>query len=53
MLSVLGAVALLAIGAWGVVKLGGDDWFIGGAFVVCALLGVRSLVSTVRRMRRE
>ena len=53
MLGVLGAVALVAIGVWGVVKLGEGDWFIGGAFVACALLGVRSLFSTVRRMRRE
>ena len=52
-LGVVGAVALVAIGVWGAVKLGEGDWFIGGAFVACALLGARSLFSTVRRMRRE
>ena len=50
-LGMLGALALVAIGAWGVVKIAEGDWFIGGAFVVCALLGARSLFSTVRRMR--
>ena len=40
MRGVLGAVALVATGVWGVVKLGEGDWLIGGAFVVCAVLGL-------------
>ena len=50
---VLGAVAFLAVGVLGVVNLVEGDWFIGGLFVACALVGLPSLVSTVRRMRRE
>ena len=52
-MGVLGAVALLAVGVWGVVNLVEGDWFIGVGFVGCALLGLRSLVLTVGRMRRE
>jgi hypothetical protein len=50
---VLGVAALLAVGVWGVINLVERDWFIGGVFVACALLGVPSLISTVRRMRRQ
>ena len=50
---VLGAAALLAVGVWGVVNLLDGDWFIGGLFVACALFGVPSVVSRVRRLRRE
>jgi hypothetical protein len=50
---VLGAAALLAVGVWGVVNLAAGDWFIGGLFVACALFGVPSVVSRVRRLRRE
>ena len=50
--SVLGAIALVAVLVWGVAKLVNGDWFIGSAFVACAVLGLRSLVLTVRRLRR-
>jgi hypothetical protein len=50
---VLRAVLLLVLGVWGVVKLVEGDWFIGGVLLACVLLGVPSLVSTVRRIRRE
>ena len=50
---VLGAAALLAVGVWGVVNLLDGDWFIGGLFAACALFGAPSLVSRVRRLRRE
>ncbi len=49
----LGAAALLAVGVWGVVNLLDGDWFIGLLFVACALFGVPSAVSRVRRLRRE
>jgi hypothetical protein len=51
--AVLGSVALLAIGVWGVINLVEGDWFIGGLFVACVLVSLPSLASTVRRMRRE
>ena len=50
---VLGVAALVAVGVWGVVNLVEGDWFIGGLFVACVLFGLPSLVSSVRRMRRE
>lgn len=50
---VLGAVAILGIGVWGIVNLVEGDWFVGGLFVGCALVSLPSLVTTVRRMRRE
>jgi hypothetical protein len=53
MLGALGAVALVAVGAWGVIKLGEGDWLIGGAFVVCAVLGLRSVAAAVGRVRRR
>ncbi len=49
---VLAAAALLAIGAWGIVNLLDGDWFVGGLFVACAILGVPSAVSRVRQLRR-
>jgi hypothetical protein len=52
-LGVLRAVAVLAIGALGIVNLLEGDWFIGGLLVVCVLLSLPSLVSIVRRVRRE
>jgi hypothetical protein len=48
---VLRAVLLLGLGVWGVVKLLEGDWFIGGVLLACVLLGVPSLVSTLRRAR--
>ena len=50
---VLRSVLLLVLGVWGVVELVEGDWFIGGVLLACVLLGVPSLVSTVRRIRRE
>ena len=52
-LGVLSAVALLAVGVWGVVKLGERDWLVGSIFVVCAVLGLRSVASAVGRVRRR
>jgi hypothetical protein len=45
---VLRAVALLGLGVWGVVKLTEGDWFIGGVLVACVLLGLQSLVTSIR-----
>jgi hypothetical protein len=50
---ILGTAAILGIGVWGIVNLVEGDWFIGGLFVGCALVSLQSLVTTVRRMRRE
>ena len=50
---VLGAVAIVGIAVWGIVNLVDGDRFIGGLFVGCALVSLPSLVTTVRRMRRE
>jgi hypothetical protein len=50
---ILGTAAILGIGVWGIVNLVEGDWFIGGLFVGCALVSLPSLVTTVRRMRRE
>jgi len=50
---VLRSVLFLVLGVWGVVELVEGDWFIGGVLLACVLLGVPSLVSTVRRIRRE
>ena len=47
--SVLAAVAWLLIGAWGVLNLSEQDWFIGGVMLGCALIGLWSLA--VRRHR--
>jgi hypothetical protein len=52
-LGTLGAVAFLAVGVWGIVNLLDGDWFIGGLFLGCMLLGLSSLTSTVRSMRRK
>ena len=53
LVGVLLAVGFVAIGVWGIVNLTEGDWFIGGLFIACALLGLPSLISTVRRVRRE
>ena len=50
---VLGTLAFLAVGVWGVANLVEGDWFIGGLFLVCAVAGLPSVVSTARRLRRE
>ena len=50
---VLGALGLLLVGVWGVVNLLEGDWFIGGIFVASAVVAAPSLVSTVRRLRRD
>ena len=50
---ILGTAAIVGIGVWGIVNLAGGDWFIGGLFVGCALVSLPSLLTTVRRMRRE
>jgi hypothetical protein len=44
----LRAVALLGLGVWGAVKLTEGDWFIGGVLVASVLLGLHSLVMSVR-----
>ena len=49
---VLRSVLLLVLGVWSVELVEGD-WFIGGVLLACVLLGVPSLVSTARRIRRE
>jgi hypothetical protein len=42
--SLLGAVAFVLVGVWGVVNLSEGDWFIGGVMVACAIVGLWSLV---------
>ena len=41
---VLGVVAFLLAGVWGVVNLAEGDWFIGGVLVASAIVGLWSLV---------
>jgi hypothetical protein len=49
----LGAVAFVFVGVWGVVNLSEGDWFIGGGMVGCALAGLWSLVGRVLEQRRR
>jgi hypothetical protein len=41
---VLGAVAFVLVGVWGIINLSEGDWFIGGVMVGCAVVGLWSLV---------
>ena len=45
--ALLGVVAFVLVGIWGVVNLSESDWFIGGLMVVCAIVGLWSLVVRV------
>ena len=46
------AVALIAVGVWGVVKLGDGDWFIGGGFIACSVIGLGRVLSRIVRPAR-
>ena len=49
----LGVLAYLGIGVWGVVNFVEADWVMGGIGTACVLVGVPKLISTVQRMRRQ
>jgi hypothetical protein len=49
--SVLATIAWLLIGAWGVINLAQEDWFIGGVMLGCAVVGLWSLAVRVLRDR--
>jgi len=49
----LGAVAFVLVGVWGVVNLSEGDWFIGGVMVAGAIVGLWSLVIRVLEQRRR
>ena len=50
---VLGAVAFVLVGVWGVVNLSEGDWFIGGVMLASAVIGVWSLVVRMLQDRRR
>lgn len=50
---VLGAVAFVLVGVWGVVNLSEGDWFIGGVMLASAVIGLWSLVVRTLRERRR
>ena len=52
-ISLLGAVAFVLVGIWGVINLSESDWFIGGVMVVCAVVGLWSLVVRALQERRR
>ena len=49
----LGAVAFVLVGVWGVVNLTEGDWFIGGLMVACAIVGLWSTVVRLFQQRRR
>ena len=49
----LGAVAFVLVGVWGVVNLSQGDWFIGGVMVACAVVGLWSLVVRMIQQHRR
>ena len=51
--AVLGVVAFVLAGVWGVVNLAEGDWFIGGVLVASAIVGLWSLVVRLLQDRRR
>ena len=49
---VLGAIAFVLVGVWGVVNLSEEDWFVGGLMLASAVVGLWSLVARVLEERR-
>ena len=49
----LGAVAFVLVGVFGVVNLAERDWFIGGVLVASAIVSLWSLVVRVLQHRRR
>jgi hypothetical protein len=47
MVLALAALACMLVGVWGVVKLAGEDWFIGVVFLVCAVIGLARVLGRV------
>lgn len=49
----LAALAFVLVGAWGIVKLGEGDWFIGAGFVACSAVGVTRVLARIARTVRR
>jgi hypothetical protein len=52
-IDLLGAVAFVLLGIWGVVNLSQGDWFISGVVVATAVVGLWSRVVRLLQERRR